>query len=184
MFSLITYNLITYLVPVLITNVSFVPDDSGHCSKNKYISFFFKVLFKHERQPNYAQSQRVSFSIAKSCINTSIFDNRHRGLNGHLSIRDSTLASCQKASYLHSNRIIIEKINNCLGKQHYIFNPLEQQQPMCFLLIEQKKIPYSLFRSLLQCTRFIWKVLVIRSKSNLTLFISLSKTIGPIRRVS
>ena len=47
-------------------------------------------------------------------------------LNGHLSIRNSTLTSCQKDSYFHINRLIIEsiKINNGRGKLHY--NPLIQ----------------------------------------------------------
>ena len=47
---------------------------------------------------------------------------RPTGLNGHLSIRDFTLNSCQKGAYLHINNpiIIIKiKINNCIGKQHH-----------------------------------------------------------------
>ena len=49
-------------------------------------------------------------------------------MNGPLRIRDSTLTYCQKGSYLHINRPIIEqiKINNGGGKLH--FNPLIQQQ--------------------------------------------------------
>ena len=38
-------------------------------------------------------------------------DKKPTGLKDHLSIRDSTLTSCQKGSYLHINRIIIEQIN-------------------------------------------------------------------------
>ena len=38
-------------------------------------------------------------------------DKRPTGLKDHLSIRDSTLTSCQKGSYLHINGIIIEQIN-------------------------------------------------------------------------
>ena len=47
-------------------------------------------------------------------------------LNGHLSIRDFTLTSCQKGSYLYINSPIIEymKINDGIGKQHQ--NPLTQ----------------------------------------------------------
>ena len=46
------------------------------------------------------------------------------GLNGHLHIRDFTLTSCQKGSYLHINSPIIEyiKINNDVAKQHH--NPI------------------------------------------------------------
>ena len=48
---------------------------------------------------------------------------RPKGLNGHLSIRDSTLTSCQSGSYfifhipLPHHRIIID---SGIGKQHYI----------------------------------------------------------------
>ena len=35
-------------------------------------------------------------------------DKRPTGLNGHLSIRDFTLTSCQKGSYLYINSPIIE----------------------------------------------------------------------------
>ena len=37
-----------------------------------------------------------------------IFNKRPTGLNGHLSIRDFTLTSCQKGSYLYINSPIIE----------------------------------------------------------------------------
>ena len=46
---------------------------------------------------------------------------RPTGLNGHLSIRDFTLTSCQKGSYLYINIPIIEqmKINHGKGMQHH-----------------------------------------------------------------
>ena len=34
---------------------------------------------------------------------------RHKGLNRHLSIRDSTMTSCQKSSYLHISCPIIQQ---------------------------------------------------------------------------
>ena len=44
-----------------------------------------------------------------NCENTSTkFNKRPTGLNGHLSIRDFTLTSCQKGSYLYINSPIIE----------------------------------------------------------------------------
>ena len=92
MFSLITYNLITYVVHVLITNVSFVPDKRGHCSINEYIYIIlFYLKFSLNTKDNQIMHKRVSWSNAKSCIDTSIFDNRHRSLNGHMSVRDSTI---------------------------------------------------------------------------------------------
>ena len=53
---------------------------------------------------------------------------RPTGLNSHLSIRDFTLTSCQKGSYLYINSPIIEKmkINYGIGKQHH--NPLTEYQ--------------------------------------------------------
>ena len=38
----------------------------------------------------------------------SYLNKRPTGLNGHLSIRDFTLTSCQKGSYLYINSPIIE----------------------------------------------------------------------------
>ena len=38
----------------------------------------------------------------------SSYNKRPTGLNGHLSIRDFTLTSCQKGSYLYINNPIIE----------------------------------------------------------------------------
>ena len=35
-------------------------------------------------------------------------EKRTTDLNGHLSIRDSTVTSCQKGSHLHINRPLIE----------------------------------------------------------------------------
>ena len=53
-----------------------------------------------------------------------IIKKRPTCLNGHLSIRDFTLTSCQKGAYLHINSPIIEKINYGIEKQH--LNPLTQ----------------------------------------------------------
>ena len=44
---------------------------------------------------------------------------RLTGLNGHLSIRDLTLTSCQQGAYLHSNSPIKIIKLNCKGKQHH-----------------------------------------------------------------
>ena len=46
---------------------------------------------------------------------------RSTGLKGHVGIKDSSLTSCQKGTYLHINSLIIEqiKINNGRGKQPY-----------------------------------------------------------------
>ena len=58
-------------------------------------------------------------------IRNARLNKRPTGVNGHLSIRDFTLNSCQKGAYLHINSpIIIIKINNCIGKQHHC--PLTQ----------------------------------------------------------
>ena len=67
---------------------------------------------------------------------------RPTGLNGHLIIRDSTPTSCQKGSYLHNDRPVIEwiKFNNGLGKQHH--NPSIQLQTMCCMLIEWKIVHF------------------------------------------
>ena len=51
---------------------------------------------------------------------------RPTGLNGHLSIRDSTLTSCQKGTYLHINSYIIEKIKINNGIRKHLYNPLIQ----------------------------------------------------------
>ena len=61
---------------------------------------------------------------------TALGDKRHNKrpicLIIHLSIRDFTLTSCQRGSYLYINSPIIEymKINDGIGKQHR--NPLTQ----------------------------------------------------------
>ena len=48
------------------------------------------------------------------------FNKRPTGLNGHLSIRDFTLNSCQKGAYLHlSSIIIINKNQQLYRKQHH-----------------------------------------------------------------
>ena len=44
--------------------------------------------------------------------------NRPTDLNGHKSIRNVTLHSCQKGSYLHINNPIIERINFNRGELH------------------------------------------------------------------
>ena len=53
------------------------------------------------------------------------------GLHGHQYVRDSSLTSSQKGSYLHVDRPIIKciKINNDRGKLHC--NPLTQWKLMC-----------------------------------------------------
>ena len=51
-------------------------------------------------------------------------EKRPNGLNGHLSIRDSTLTSCQKGSYLHINRTIIEQIKITMAEEYSIIAPL------------------------------------------------------------
>ena len=62
---------------------------AGDLVKNKnYISFF----------PSCSIQFRIQW----------IFNKRPTGLNGHLSIRDFTLTSCQKGSYLYINNPIIE----------------------------------------------------------------------------
>ena len=64
-----------------------------------------------------------------------MLNKRPTGLNGHLSIRDFQLTSCQRGSYLYINSPS-QKINDGIGKQHH--NPLTQQQSTCCILIEQK----------------------------------------------
>ena len=72
----------------------------------------------------------VSFIFPKNlCLIMRVLElinKRATGLNGHLSIRDFTLTSCQKGSYLYINRPMIEemKINNGIGEMHH--NPLTQ----------------------------------------------------------
>ena len=69
------------------------------------------------------------FKYFHSCLALLKINKRPTGIKDHLSIRDSTLNSCQKGSYLQFNRPIIEhiKINNgSKGKLHYI--PFLQNQ--------------------------------------------------------
>ena len=47
-------------------------------------------------------------SLPTGRIALQIINKRPTGLNGHLSIRDFTLTSCQKGSYLYINSPIIE----------------------------------------------------------------------------
>ena len=74
MLNLIIYNLIIDLVHVLITNVSFVPDDCGHCSINKYISFKFGG-FRFISQSPVLSTENIFFLseiILSSCHLTRI----------------------------------------------------------------------------------------------------------------
>ena len=68
----------------------------------------------------------ISDDVPRAKIDVNNIDKGPTGRNGHLSIRDFTLNSCQKGAYLHINSpiIIIIKINNCIGKQHHY--PLTQ----------------------------------------------------------
>ena len=47
------------------------------------------------------------------------------GLNGHLSIKDFTLNSCQKGAYLHINRPII-----LINKNHDLYGHTLAQEPL------------------------------------------------------
>ena len=69
---------------------------------------------------------------------------RPRGIKGYLSIRNFSLTSCQKSSYLHISSHIIEKIkiNNGIKEQHY--NPLIQQQSMYIDSVEE--FAFSLYK--------------------------------------
>ena len=75
---------------------------------------------KFRKKSGIAQNQEKSGIIRK--IRKCLTDcKRPTGLNGHLSIRDFTLTSCQKGSYLNINSPIKElmKINDGIGKQHH-----------------------------------------------------------------
>ena len=50
----------------------------------------------------------IEFDIDLEQMFTANYNKRPTGLNGHLSIRDFTLTSCQKGSYLYINSPIIE----------------------------------------------------------------------------
>ena len=73
------------------------------------------------------------------------FNKRPTGLYSHLSIRDSSLTSCLKGSYLHINNPIIELINNNngIGKQHY--NPLINTIAINVLYIDRVDDAFSLY---------------------------------------
>ena len=64
-------------------------------------------------------TKRIYISFGKNKIKK-----RPTGLNGHLSIRDFTLTSCQRSSYLHINRSIIEWIKNNNGRGKLQYNHL------------------------------------------------------------
>ena len=72
--------------------------------------------------------------------NNCFFNKMPMVLNGHLSNGDSRLTSCQKGSYLHFNRPIIEqiKINNWQIWLHY--NPLIQLQSKYCIMVHVIKI--------------------------------------------
>ena len=66
-------------------------------------------------------------------------------LNGHLSIRDSTLTSCQKGSLiliLHIDRSIFKKIKINSGRGQLHYNPLKQQQSLRCKLMHIIKITH------------------------------------------
>ena len=52
----------------------------------------------------------VCFNKSRSKVSVASVNKRPMDLNGHLSIRDSTLTSCQKGSYLQINSPIKFKI--------------------------------------------------------------------------
>ena len=52
--------------------------------------------------------------VPPTLITMLILNKRPTGLNGHLSIRDFTLYSCQKGAYLHLSSIIIINKNQQL----------------------------------------------------------------------
>ena len=72
----------------------------------------------------------VSFIFPKNvCLIMRVLELKNKratGLNCHLSIRDFSLTSCQKGSYLYINSPIKEemKINKGIGEMHH--NPLTQ----------------------------------------------------------
>ena len=57
-------------------------------------------------------------NLFKNQLQIITINKRPKGLNGHLSIRDFTLSSCQKGAYLHINRPIkiINKIQQLKRK--------------------------------------------------------------------
>ena len=82
----------------------------------------------HFNSGNYFNSGRYFDS---SC-------NRPTDLNGHMSIRNVTLHSCQKGSYLHINKPIIEWINFNRGELHSNLLVKMQFMPCILLNIHQQ----------------------------------------------
>ena len=69
----------------------------------------------------------------------------HMNFNDQLSIRDSTLTSCQKGSYLHTNRSNIELKTRGPWPHHSPIKvqPSERCQTICPLIRQHKKIKQS-----------------------------------------
>ena len=60
------------------------------------------------KKSNFTQSGVVPIGVSDHYLIHTVRNKRPTGLNGHLSIRDFTLASCQKGSYLYIISPIIE----------------------------------------------------------------------------
>ena len=80
-----------------------------------HVIFEYSIIKQMFRNPIITQYKYQSL-FKRMYLFVSIWHNkRPTGLNGHLSIRDFTLTSCQKSLYLHINI----KNNYGIEKQHH-----------------------------------------------------------------